>query len=439
MQYDFGTINPSKTSGGALAGMLNNSRDAAQSSHSGSTRPTYAKAGMPWLDTSVTPWKYYMFDGADDILIGTFNITTNVFSPVVASSNISDATTIGKAVLTASSTANAQTAIGGSTVGKAVLTASSTANAQTAIGGSTVGKALFVAANDGAARTAISAAKSGVNTDITRLDGCGPETNSVCIGSLALSSRTTGINNLALGANSLRYLTSGVDNNAIGRDSGGYFTSGSYNTALGDGALLGVGLTTHNGNTAAGYNAGNSSVGEYNTFIGYNAGVNTPNYSNVTCLGRGALVSGSNQVQLGNSSTTTYVYGTVQNRSDARDKAEVKNTSLGLSFINSLRPVDYKLDMREDYRKEGQKFSEVVKDGSKVRGRYHHGFIAQEVGRVIKESGIDFGGYQDHKIAGGEDVLSLGYDEFIAPLVKAVQELSAKVNSLEARLAKVKG
>jgi len=32
----------------------------------------------------------------------------------------------------------------------------------------------------------------------------------------------------------------------------------------------------------------------------------------------------------------------VQNRSDANDKADVRPTVLGLDFINSLRPVDFK-------------------------------------------------------------------------------------------------
>ena len=95
--------------------------------------------------------------------------------------------------------------------------------------------------------------------------------------------------------------------------------------------------------------------------------------------------------------------------------------------------------MREDYREDGQKLSEVVKDGSKVRGRYHHGFIAQDIAKLIEETGIDFGGFQDHKVAGGEDVLSLGYDEFIAPMVKAIQELSAKVEILQEQLNKIKG
>jgi hypothetical protein len=50
-------------------------------------------------------------------------------------------------------------------------------------------------------------------------------------------------------------------------------------------------------------------------------------------------------------------------------------------------------------------------------------------------AGVDFGGYQDHSLKGGEDVLSIGYEELIAPLIKAVQELSQEVASLKARLS----
>lgn len=418
MQYDYGTINPSKTSGGALALMLNNSRDASQSSHSGATRPAYAKAGMPWLDTSVVPWKYWMYDGADDILIGTFDTAANVFSPVVASSNISDA----------------------SVVGKAVLVASSAASAQTAIGGSTIGKALFTAINDGAARTAISAANSGTNTDIRRLDNCGPETWSICIGGGALSSRTTGVANTAIGVGALTGVTTSNNNTAVGGLSlSGPHNSSGTNTAIG--ANAGFSSQDIGGNNtliggSAGYNSYSLNLC---TFIGSSSGSELGGLTNCSTIGHLAKVTGSNQVQLGNSSTTTYVYGTVQNRSDLRDKTDEAPTKLGLSFINSLTPVDYKWDLREDYRKEGQKLSEIVKDGSKVRGRYHHGFIAQDIAKVIEETGIDFGGFQDHRVTGGDDVLSLGYDEFIAPMVKAIQELSAKVEILQEQLNKIKG
>jgi hypothetical protein len=50
------------------------------------------------------------------------------------------------------------------------------------------------------------------------------------------------------------------------------------------------------------------------------------------------------------------------------------------------------------------------------------------------ELNTGFGGVQDHKIKGGDDVLSLGYDEFIPPLVKAIQELTERVKELENKL-----
>ena len=71
------------------------------------------------------------------------------------------------------------------------------------------------------------------------------------------------------------------------------------------------------------------------------------------------------------------------------------------------------------------------KDGSKKRNRLHQGLIAQEVKSVMDELGVDFGGYQDHSINGGNDVQSIGYQELIAPMIKAIQELSARVEQLE--------
>ena len=159
----------------------------------------------------------------------------------------------------------------------------------------------------------------------------------------------------------------------------------------------------------------------------------------------------SNEVQLGNAATLAYCYGSgVISRSDARDKTDVRNTRLGLDFIKALRPVDYRWDMREDYRPEpspeddatstnGEEVpwsvSAYVHDGSKTRTRYHHGLIAQEVKMAVESVGeTDFGGYQDHTVKGGDDVLSLGYTEFIAPLIKAVQQLSEMVQNLQERV-----
>lgn len=236
-----------------------------------------------------------------------------------------------------------------------------------------------------------------------------------------------------------RLTTSGTqarsdDNVLIGRSAAANRISVVESIVIGTDAMLAEGVGSSSGNVVIGTRAARDRDQLTNcTAVGLNAmrfetggSTTTASFQNSTCLGSDSRVGGDHQVQLGNSLTTTYVYGTVQNRSDARDKAEIRDTELGLDFINSLRPVDYKWDMRDDYIQvdEDGNVTKLDKDGSKKRTRYHHGFIAQEVPE-------GFGGYQDHKVQGGADVLSLGYDEFIAPLVKAVQELTQRVEYLE--------
>lgn len=164
--------------------------------------------------------------------------------------------------------------------------------------------------------------------------------------------------------------------------------------------------------------------------------------TNSTAIGYNAAVSGGSQLQLGTTGVTTYVYGSVQDRSDERDKTDIRDTILGLDFIKALRPVDFRWDYRDDYievvedgvDENGAPVSHVEKhekDGSKKRVRFHHGLIAQEVKAVLDAQDIDFGGYQDHKVNGGCDVLTLGYEEFIAPMIKAIQELDSRLGRLE--------
>ena len=57
--------------------------------------------------------------------------------------------------------------------------------------------------------------------------------------------------------------------------------------------------------------------------------------------------------------------------------------------------------------------------------------MAQEVKEVMNELGVDFAGYLDSKMDGGEDVLSLGYTEFIAPMIKAMQQQQQMIEQLQ--------
>ena len=49
------------------------------SSNSGIQRPSYASAGTAWIDTSVTPWLYKIYDGSEDVVFGSINPTTHSF------------------------------------------------------------------------------------------------------------------------------------------------------------------------------------------------------------------------------------------------------------------------------------------------------------------------------------------------------------------------
>jgi len=170
------------------------------------------------------------------------------------------------------------------------------------------------------------------NASFTTVVGCGAGMyvagNVTAIGSTALAVFTADFST-AVGSQSLRNSVSGV-NTSVGYQSGLNLTTGAENVLIG--YRTGENLTTQN----------------RNTFVGHQTGT-TSNFNNCSILGYGSQTTADNQVQLGNSITTTYVYGTVQNRSDERDKADIRDTELGLDFINSLRPVDYKWDMRDDY------------------------------------------------------------------------------------------
>jgi hypothetical protein len=294
-------------------------------------------------------------------------------------------------------------------------------------------------------------------------------------GHTALYSNTTGNYNTASGYATLQNNTTGSFNTASGYGALQNNTTGSYNTASGIGTLYSNATGSYN--TASGHAAlQNNITGDQNTASGHAALYNNTTFINVSGLGYNSQVTGDNQVQLGDANTTVFVYGTVQNRSDLRDKTAVAPTSLGLDFVLRLKPIQWRWDMREDYREpmpefeskiegspetasikdkkeaakakvesaakreqwlEKNKISNLKSDGSKARKRKHFGFGAQDVKKTIEELGVDFGGLQDHSVDGGEAVMSLGYDEFIAPVVKAIQEQHEIILALKTELARL--
>jgi len=117
------------------------------------------------------------------------------------------------------------------------------------------------------------------------------------------------------------------------------------------------------------------------------------------------------------------VNGSIQT-SDEREKTEIKETNLGLDFIKDLKPVSYKWIDGEQQNK--------GKDE-----REHQGLIAQQVAETVEKHGIDkntFGGLDIQKTEKYDDFHGMSYDQFVAPLIKAIQELSAEVEELKTKL-----
>jgi hypothetical protein len=244
-----------------------------------------------------------------------------------------------------------------------------------------------------------------------------------------------GLNNTSFGYRSLTANTTGDENTAIGYNALQSNTTSNYNTAVGKSALFTQGGTNVNGsNTAIGYHtlyenttgyfntsmgylagAGGGSVvgnttGNSNTYIGANSGPTANNFSNATTLGAGATVNASNKIRLGNTAVTV-IEGQVSfsNTSDRRFKQNIKEIEYGLDFIKELKPVSYNMKSQDD--------------------RLNWGFIAQDVEKLV--------GTSNAVLTVGEDslrTLSLRYTDFIAPMVKAMQEQQQEIEQLQATL-----
>lgn len=105
---------------------------------------------------------------------------------------------------------------------------------------------------------------------------------SVGVGNNALSALTSGGNNIGIGSQA-GGITTGSNNILIGRNSGASINTGSYNTIIGSFTWnLGT-VTGKLGNTGLGYRVGSNNTGDYNLFLGYDAGY---------------YVTGSNQILL---------------------------------------------------------------------------------------------------------------------------------------------
>ena len=213
--------------------------------------------------------------------------------------------------------------------------------------------------------------------------------------------------------------------------------SDGFNTCVGGSAGEGLGMYggTSVNNTCLGYMAGYSgniarmctAIGSYTKFY--------DNLTGSTAIGYGATATQDWTFQLGNSLTRTVIFGdgtaNCQTVSDIRMKDAIVDSTLGLQFLLDLQPRQYvykNSTVKIRTSSDQEEITETV-----THKRPHFGFIAQEVKAVMDKHSTDFAGFIDPTVIGTKDPdprLSLVYTEFIGPIVKAIQELNVKVDSM---------
>ena len=142
---------------------------------------------------------------------------------------------------------------------------------------------------------------------------------------------------------------------------------------------------------------------------------------------------GSNNTRdLGSSSRRwrdIYTQGSV-NTSDITFKTDVEDLELGLDFVNTLEPIQYKWAETDD---------------SEAGVRTHAGFSAQGIEQKLIDFGVESKDYalftnsQITEFPEEDPIYGLRSNEFISVLTKAVQEISTQISDLTDRIETLEG
>lgn len=334
-------------------------------------------------------------------------------------------TAVGYGALTANNSGGNNTALGSEALSSNVTGASNTAVGANAL-----------KANTGAANTAIGGNALLVNTTggsnvavgFGALSNNTTGSQNVAIGYLALDSTTSGSNNVSIGYNALTANIDGQSNVAIGQEALNTATTATQSVAIGTGAMQGN--TTSGGSVAIGWDALRDGGGSNNTACGQDALYSNSGSNNTGCgLSAGYIVGGvsgsnnsffgngatpaaaadSNKITLGNSSITHLrcQVTTITALSDQRDKKEIVDIPLGLSFIQSLKPRQFVWNMRDSAK------VDVIDSG----------FIAQELMEAQAKHNAE---WLELVYESNPEKLEATPGKLIPVLVKAIQELKAE-------------
>ena len=345
-----------------------------------------------------------------------------------------------------------------------------------------IGNSAFLAGSMADSGASVSQGNVAIGHEAIMSTGVTPQTGLVAVGFRALKALTSGVRNTAVGFQAMDELTVGEDNVALGYGAlGGASTSSenkrniaigasamsgtnagaSQNTAIGYASLDGNLTSTADNNTAFGYEAlgavtsgrqnvavGSASgdaitAGVQNVIVGADSDISAVDSGNEVVLGYGVTGVGANQVSLGNTSISAInaqVTSITAYSSDERTKKNVEDYDLkGVDFIKELNlktyiyknPVDYPDEIRHS------KWDEKDEDGKSKYERPDDptetqvGLIAQEVIEALEKHNV--GNTETYAPTQDSGIKTLTYGNLIFPLIKAVQELSARVEELEGK------
>ena len=262
-----------------------------------------------------------------------------------------------------------------------------------------------------------------------------------------------------------------IGNNAEATSGGavGYDSTSTNGGAVGDGAsattggAVGYDATETNGGGAVGASASATNGGA----VGYGA---TANGTFRSAFGCAAVSTANNQIRIGTATETIVDGSGATITSDERDKTDIEDNDFGLEFILKVPTKKFRKNPRELYftreepkeavlddkgniiepAKRGGKLitdekhrplydEEAHAKGEKKGNRYHRGVIAQEIEALFDTT--EFSAVKKMTVNDPDafDEYAVNYTEFIAPLIKAVQELSEEVKILKEEIVILKG
>jgi hypothetical protein len=297
----------------------------------------------------------------------------------------------------------ASTVNSNSAYGYAALTANTTGQYNTAIGGLDSGNLGCLDTNTtGSYNTALGAGSLHANTSAT---------NNVALGYQALYSVTTGSRNVAVGSGTGAVLT-GSESVFIGHNAGASVTTGSNNILIGN--LAGQyqnAITTGSNNVVLSYAGGIAAGTDSNEIL-----INTVYNGSGKGSNTGFINPNGGGVYQGNNGATWSV------TSDQRLKKNIVDNNIGLDAINSIRVRNFEYRLEEEIT-ELPTNTAIKKTGTQL------GVIAQELQAVLP----------DCVKTESTGVMSVDSDNLTWYMINAIKELKSQLDSVKAELATLKG